>query len=164
MTTPARPVVLADLPLSPAIAAMLKDSVELVPWDSGNGEAVSAIYTYGHPTVDGALLDRLPRRAGHQQLRRRRRSHRRGRGRRRGIPVGNTPGILDGATADMALALLLAAGRRLVEGRPLCPRAEFPPLRSFLHARAARFMGARSASSAWAGSARRSPGGLAAST
>jgi glyoxylate reductase len=34
----------------------------------------------------------------------------------RGIPVGNTPGILDGATADMAFALLLAAGRRLVEG------------------------------------------------
>src|SRR5262249_45688343 len=32
------------------------------------------------------------------------------------IPVGNTPGILDGATADMAFALLLAAGRRLVEG------------------------------------------------
>src|SRR5207244_11872532 len=34
----------------------------------------------------------------------------------RGIPVGNTPGILDGATADLALALLLAAGRRLTEG------------------------------------------------
>src|SRR5207244_6296271 len=28
----------------------------------------------------------------------------------------NTPGVLDGATADLALALLLAAGRRLVEG------------------------------------------------
>src|SRR5947199_3534193 len=34
----------------------------------------------------------------------------------RGIPVGNTPGILDGATADLAFALLLAAGRRLAEG------------------------------------------------
>jgi glyoxylate reductase len=34
----------------------------------------------------------------------------------RGIPVGNTPGVLDGATADMAFTLLLAAGRRLVEG------------------------------------------------
>src|SRR5262249_28135752 len=34
----------------------------------------------------------------------------------RGIPVGNTPGILDGATADLAFALLLAAGRRVVEG------------------------------------------------
>ena len=34
----------------------------------------------------------------------------------RGIPVGNTPGILDGATADLAFALILAAGRRIVEG------------------------------------------------
>src|SRR6185312_11932522 len=34
----------------------------------------------------------------------------------RGIVVGNTPGILDAATADLAFALLLAAGRRLVEG------------------------------------------------
>lgn len=34
----------------------------------------------------------------------------------RGIPVGNTPGILTEATADMAFALLLAAGRRIVEG------------------------------------------------
>jgi len=33
----------------------------------------------------------------------------------RGIPVGNTPGILTDATADMTFALLLAAGRRVVE-------------------------------------------------
>jgi glyoxylate reductase len=34
----------------------------------------------------------------------------------RGIPVGNTPGILTDATADMTFALLLAAARRVVEG------------------------------------------------
>ncbi len=34
----------------------------------------------------------------------------------RGIPVGNTPGILTDATADFAFALLLAAARRVVEG------------------------------------------------
>ena len=34
----------------------------------------------------------------------------------RGIAVGNTPGVLTDATADMAFALLLAAGRRIVEG------------------------------------------------
>ena len=34
----------------------------------------------------------------------------------RGIPVGNTPGILTDATADMAFALLMAAARRVVEG------------------------------------------------
>jgi glyoxylate reductase len=33
----------------------------------------------------------------------------------RGIPVGNTPGILTDATADMAFALLLSAARRVVE-------------------------------------------------
>jgi glyoxylate reductase len=33
----------------------------------------------------------------------------------RGIPVGNTPGVLTDATADMAFALLIAASRRIVE-------------------------------------------------
>lgn len=33
----------------------------------------------------------------------------------RGIPVGNTPGILTDATADMAFTLMMAAGRRVVE-------------------------------------------------
>src|SRR5262249_18927643 len=35
---------------------------------------------------------------------------------RRGIPVGNTPGVLTDTTADLAFALLRAAARRLVEG------------------------------------------------
>jgi glyoxylate reductase len=35
---------------------------------------------------------------------------------RRGIPVGNTPGVLTETTADLAFALLMAAARRLVEG------------------------------------------------
>ncbi|HEX5838813.1 MAG TPA: D-glycerate dehydrogenase [Anaerolineales bacterium] len=34
----------------------------------------------------------------------------------RGIPVGNTPDVLTDATADFAFTLLLAAGRRLLEG------------------------------------------------
>ena len=34
---------------------------------------------------------------------------------RRGIPVGNTPGILTETTADFAFALLMAAARRVVE-------------------------------------------------
>jgi glyoxylate reductase len=32
-----------------------------------------------------------------------------------GIPIGNTPGVLTGATADFAWALLMAAARRVVE-------------------------------------------------
>src|SRR3712207_9054853 len=34
----------------------------------------------------------------------------------RGIAVGNTPGVLTDATADLTIALLLAAARRLPEG------------------------------------------------
>jgi len=35
---------------------------------------------------------------------------------RRGIRVGNTPGVLTDATADLAFALLISAARRIVEG------------------------------------------------
>jgi glyoxylate reductase len=35
---------------------------------------------------------------------------------RRGIPVGNTTGVLTDTTADLAWALLMAAGRRVAEG------------------------------------------------
>lgn len=34
----------------------------------------------------------------------------------RGIPVGHTPGVLTGTTADFAFALLMTAARRVVEG------------------------------------------------
>ncbi len=37
----------------------------------------------------------------------------------RGIPVGNTPGVLTDATADVAFALLLALARRIVPGAEL---------------------------------------------
>ncbi|HZT16205.1 MAG TPA: D-glycerate dehydrogenase [Gaiellaceae bacterium] len=39
--------------------------------------------------------------------------------RARGVAVTNTPGVLDAATADLALALMLAARRRVVEGDSL---------------------------------------------
>jgi glyoxylate reductase len=35
---------------------------------------------------------------------------------RRGIPVGNTPGVLTETTADLAFILMMAAARRLTEG------------------------------------------------
>src|SRR5262249_34681241 len=34
----------------------------------------------------------------------------------RGIAIGNTPGVLTDATADMAFCLLICAARRIVEG------------------------------------------------
>ncbi len=43
----------------------------------------------------------------------------------RGVRVANTPGVLDAATADLALALLLAVRRRVVEGDSLVRRGEW---------------------------------------
>ncbi|MBA2630450.1 MAG: D-glycerate dehydrogenase [Thermoleophilaceae bacterium] len=43
----------------------------------------------------------------------------------RGIPVGNTPGVLTESTADLALALMLGAARRLVEGDAFVRRGEW---------------------------------------
>lgn len=113
------PCILADTPLSPVVESMLAGRVKLLPWDAVNSpqaKDVLGIYTYGHPTVDGPLLDRLPGvrvisncGVGVDHIDVKAASA-------RGIPVGNTPGVLDGATADMAFALLLAASRRLGEG------------------------------------------------
>src|SRR5437773_1029881 len=113
------PRVLADLPVSPVVLDLLHGHAELLSWQAATepgAERIAAIYTYGHPLVDAALLDRLPAvrvisnfgvGVDHIDV---------AAATARGIPVGNTPGILDGATADLAFALLLAAGRRLVEG------------------------------------------------
>jgi glyoxylate reductase len=111
--------VVADGPLAADIIELAGQRVVWLPWTvaiEGSREAVDAIYTYGHPRVDGAMLDRLPGvrvisnygvGVDHIVL---------ADAARRSIPVGNTPGVLDGATADMGFALLLAVARRLVEG------------------------------------------------
>jgi glyoxylate reductase len=113
------PQVVADLPVSAVVTELLAGQAELVPWErarQAGAERIEGVYTYGHPMVDAAFLERLPAvrvisnfgvGVDHVDLQA---------AAARGIPVGNTPGILDGATADMAFALLLAAGRRLVEG------------------------------------------------
>ncbi len=44
----------------------------------------------------------------------------------RGVPVTNTPGVLDAATADLAFALVLAVRRRLVEGDASIRAGEWP--------------------------------------
>src|SRR5262245_39787873 len=96
------PRVVADGPLAPAILKLLGDRVVLLPERTaleGTREPIQAIYTYGHPIVDGPMLDRLPGvrvisnygvGVDHIRL---------SEAAARGIPVGNTPGILDGATA-----------------------------------------------------------------
>ncbi|MGH7139962.1 MAG: 2-hydroxyacid dehydrogenase, partial [Pirellulales bacterium] len=115
--SPAR--VVADGPLAADIIELAGERVQWLDWQialEGSDEPVDAIYTYGHPRVDCAMLDRLPGvrvisnygvGVDHIVL---------AEAAARGISVGNTPGILDGATADMGFTLLLAAARRLVEG------------------------------------------------
>ncbi|MXY98670.1 MAG: D-glycerate dehydrogenase, partial [Gemmatimonadetes bacterium] len=77
---------------------------------------VDAYLTYGHPPTDGEVMDRMPNLKVISNF---------GVGvdhidteaaRKRGIPVGNTPHMLDGATADMTFTLLMAAARRVVVG------------------------------------------------
>ena len=72
------------------------------------------MFVYGHPLVDGKLVDCFPNLRGIS-------NH--GVGidhidadacQQRNIPVFNTPGVLDGAVADATFALLLAAARRVV--------------------------------------------------
>lgn len=71
---------------------------------------------YGHPRIDAALMDKLPALRVISNI---------GVGvdhisvpdaRARGIAVGNTPELLNGAVADMAFALMLAAARNIVTG------------------------------------------------
>jgi glyoxylate reductase len=122
------PRVIADGPLADNLLELLSGRVELLPWEvatSGAATPAQGLYTYGHPRVDGPMLDRLPGLkvisnygvgVDHIDL---------AAAQARGIPVGNTPGILDGATADMAFTLLLAAARRLAEGDRYARSAEF---------------------------------------
>jgi glyoxylate reductase len=49
----------------------------------------------------------------------------------RGIPVGHTPGVLTETTADLAVALLLAAARRIPEADRFVRAGEWTPERSW---------------------------------
>lgn len=116
---PSLPRVLGDLPIGPVATQLCGGKVELVPWsaaDEPGAGRIEGVLTYGHPRVDGPLLDKLPGvrvvsnfgvGVDHIDV---------AAAAARDIPVGNTPGVLDGATADLAFALLLAVGRRVVEG------------------------------------------------
>jgi glyoxylate reductase len=122
------PRVMADGPLAPIVLELMHGAVEWVPWNTAattNDLEVVALYTYGHPRVDMPLLDRFPHLrvisnygvgVDHIDL---------AAAAARKIPIGNTPGILDGATADMGFALLLTTARRLVEGDRYARSPEF---------------------------------------
>ena len=106
--------------LPPQLIDMLGDDFQVVEWDDEPGDAALAecvgVIAYSHPAVDGPLMDCMPRLqvisnhgvgVDHVDI---------AAADSRGIPVGNTPGCLDAATADMTMALLLGIARNVVVG------------------------------------------------
>jgi len=82
-------------------------------------------FCYGHPKLTGAIMDSMPKLRVISNL---------GVGvdhisldaaKARGIPVGNTPNLVDGATADMTFTLLMAAARNLISGEQYARSAAF---------------------------------------
>ena len=123
----ATPVMGDGLPA--VLVELLGPGIEVLPWDVSPGssalERAVAVITYGHPTVDGPLMDRMPHLkvisnhgvgVDHIDVKA---------AAVRNIPVGNTPGCLDASTADMTMALLLAAARNVVVGERYARSPEF---------------------------------------
>ena len=120
--------VIADGPLDTTVLGFAGPAVEFLDWGlavSGSADPVDGIYTYGHPHLDGPMLDRIPGvrvisnygvGVDHINV---------ADAEARGIPVGNTPNILDGATADAGFALILATARRVVTGDRYARSSEF---------------------------------------
>jgi glyoxylate reductase len=120
--------ILVDTQLPDEILAMIGPDYNIHLWPAAADpifRLIEGLFTYGHPKVDDALLDQMPNLkvisnfgvgVDHIDL---------DAARRHGIPVGNTPHILDGATADMTFALLLAAARNLVVGDHFAHSAAF---------------------------------------
>lgn len=115
--------------LPPALRDMLGPDIEVLEWDESPGSPALAqavgIITYGHPKVDGALMDRVPNLkvisnhgvgVDHIDV---------PAAKARKIPVGNTPGCLDASTADMTMALMLATARNVVVGDHFARSPEF---------------------------------------
>ena len=111
--------ILADEPLPDDIMQQLDASYTVDVWlpeQSADLATYEALITYGHPPIDGAFMDlmtqlRLISNFGvgvdHIDL---------AAAKERGLPVGYTPNLMNGAAADMTFALLLAAARNVVVG------------------------------------------------
>lgn len=90
---PTRPVLIEHVRGVQGILSLLTDRIDGEVMDAaGSGLKVISNYAVGFDNID------IPEAT------------------RRGIAVGNTPGVLTDATADLAFALLMAAARRVVEG------------------------------------------------
>ncbi len=122
------PRVVTDDVLSENLLELLDGKIERLAWETLAGdqdETVDGILTFGHLLVTAEHLAKFPNLkvvsnygvgVDHIDV---------PAARNLGIPVGNTPHILNGTTADQAMTLLLAAGRRLREGDIYARSPEF---------------------------------------
>ena len=123
--------VLINTSLSDTIMEMFGDECELTLWSPASGEPpppldqIDGYFIYGHPIIDGPVMDMMPNLkvisncgvgVDHINLED---------AQARGIPVGNTPNVLDGATADLTFALLMATARNLIVGNHYARGPEF---------------------------------------
>jgi glyoxylate reductase len=113
--------VLLDVPLPDFVEALFTPHVELLPWEILSGSQgpladIDAVLSFAHTPIGDAELSRLPAvkvvsnygvGVDHIDV---------AAAQRHAVPVGNTPGTVDGATADQTLALMLAVARNLVRG------------------------------------------------
>ena len=88
-------------------------------------EETVGFFVYGHALIDGPIMDRMPKLkvisnmgVGVDHIRIPDAAE-------RGIAVGNTPGFVDGATADMAFLLMMAIARNLKKGIDYARGPEF---------------------------------------
>ena len=114
--------VLTNVPPTEQVRSMLGQECQTHVWSTDDTsltpvlDTIEGIFLYGHLKIDGDIMDMLPKLkvisntgvgVDHIDL---------DAARDRGIPVGNTPNVLDGAVADMTFALILAAARNVVAG------------------------------------------------
>jgi glyoxylate reductase len=115
--------ILTNAELSPWIMEMVEAAdCQIHRWhengsnDAGLLDTADGFFVYGHPAFVGPVMDSMPNLRvisnmgvgiDHIDLEA---------AKARGIPVGYTPGFVNGATADMTFALLMAAARNIVRG------------------------------------------------
>ncbi len=114
-------LVLTETQLPPQMLEMIGEACRVVVWQGMETDPAllaeaEGFLTYGHPHFGPTEMDRMPNLrvisnfgvgVDHIDLHA---------AQERGIPVGNTPGFVDGATADMTFALLMAIARNVVVG------------------------------------------------
>jgi glyoxylate reductase len=122
--------VLCNIEPNQRYLAVARGDIDLAIWhgaetDPALLQTAEGLWLMGHALVDGKVMDSMPDLRVISNT---------GVGvdhiiiedaAARGIPVGNTPGFVDGATADLTFAILMAVARRVVSGDRYAHSPEF---------------------------------------